>query len=130
MLKNRDTSRKNRATLAVQGTMYGNLAIACMDSIGKSKATDNESSRYEDKVDELIKLAKDSALKSLEHFTSAQDQISKSVCSNYASDQHKQLMKAIENHESIDDIANVHKHVVNKEMVDMYKLLNKSDNEG
>lgn len=106
--------------------MYGEVSQTCIDMIEKSISNSN--------IDignmEVVQLAKESSVKSVESFTSAQEQISKHVCSSYAHDWHSQLMKAIDNQEEIRDIANVHTHVVNNEMIDLYKLLNKSDNQG
>lgn len=128
MLRNRDINRKNRATLVVQGTMYGNLSISCIETVNKEiEDTDNINPK---ECMDMLKLAVKSSKKSLDCFAAAQEQISKHVCDGYALDQHKQLSKAIENGEDIDTMSSVSNHIVTKEMIGMYKSLYKSDNQG
>ena len=117
MLRNRDTTQKNQANLAVKATMCSKLTMECLDDL--QNLTDDRNKH----IQKVIQLAKDANTMSIDNFSTSQDHISKHVCSAYATEQHNQLMSALKHDKNVKEINNVSNHIVTDDMLGMYKDL-------
>ena len=125
MLRHRDTKRKNRANLAVQGCLYSKLNLSSLEKL-KTMVTSNEVINVEE-ASKLIDIAEKTNLSMVDKFTTSQAQICKYMCMRYASEQYSSVQNAHQNGEDLQDNDAVSKHIVSKEIVDVFKQL-QSDN--
>ena len=125
MLKShRDYKCVNKANAAVRGCIYSKLGLSSIDRV-KKMIEDSSLLSYQDnqRILELLDVARNTNLKCLSYLLQSQDEISVTVCDNYASQQFNSLQKCEKFSESYKEIQSISNFIVTEDMNKLNKII-------
>lgn len=120
----RDFKRKNKANLAVQGTMFAkiNSESICLIQTKVNNAGSNEiSNELKIEINNLIKVASDSSNCLLEKFLHCQSDINANTCYNYGKKQFTSMKASCIHNDNINLVPGVSDHIMTVPMINMVK---------
>lgn len=118
MLKNRDTSRTNKANKAVRACLFGKLTNDTLNHI----RTQNQNS-ISDATESMLQVAESTNLRMMDHFCKSSDSISKDTCITYANDQHNLIVAAMKNKEDVAKVKCISPYIVDEKLLECYQNL-------
>ena len=119
---NRDCRRKNRATLAVQGSIYAKInkaSLEMMRSTVNASNSINISQSIKDQINNTIDIALESNEKMIQSMLFLQQTLNSRTCLEYAQQQHSALSNCIRYNENVNLVASISDYIVTDDMVDM-----------
>ena len=129
--KHRDLQRSNGANAAIQGCIYADINMKCIDTlIDNSNNKELEGRLSNAQVTDILEIAKDSGKQAKRLLVKAQSSISKRNCTDYAHQQLSQLNSMHKNNEKLDNVHSVSSYIISKDLMNITKSLVSNDPKG
>ena len=118
----RDVRRRNKANMAVRASIISKINISSIDKI-KFLVTDDPQSilNNPDRIHNLLDIASKTSTQSRELFIQSQSEINSQTLDEYASSQHKNLVKSVTYKEDYKLVQTISKFIVTEDMVNMIR---------